>query len=947
MAEKIIYEVVVDSKGAEKKVKSLNKEVKKTADESGKAGKSLSGGFKGMGDAIGGVIPMFGKLRAAIASTGIGAIVIAVAGLVSIFTSVGRKAAEFSKALSNLEAITGASASEMGELSDQAQKLGATTAFTASQVVELQTSLSKLGFKTDDIKNSTASILDLAAALGVGLGEAAEVAGSLVKSFGLETEDTQRIVDVMASAASNSALSFDTIRESMKMVAPVAKATGVSVEKTAALLGVLADNGVKGSMAGTGLSATFIELNKKGITLEEGMRKVTESSDPLGTAMELAGTRGGKALLTLTEGADGIDTLTESLENATGAARRQAEVQLDNVSGDVKILGSAWEGLLLSIDKGDGIISKVSRAFIQATTAILGFFTATKGGNSDLANQQDALFKLEAQLLDTNTTQEDRIKLIDELKRKHPKHTKNIDANTTSNEELRKSIEDINAALIDKIVLENADEELQEKINNAAAAKRTQIEEEILLRKQIADNAKKYGLTIIEGTLLEQAAAQKSEIAGKKDQERYIRQYKALGKGIDDVKVATDDYNEAQKDMSVLSEANNELKKQLGITTKKTTKTTEGEVVAKESLLDIQKKLLEDAKAMPETTEAEIRAKNKSIAVIEKEIKRLNALGVAQEPKKTKADKSETPAQKARREAEELKAVNEFNATSLEEERQLERDALKTEFEQLLITLGEDEAAKEELGKSFKERKRAQEAEFREEDLETQRLIDEEDLAAKQKKADDELALETDLANKKMAVQQEYVGFAGQIGNTLSSIAGDNEALATAGLVLEKGAAIAGVVINTSKSIAEQNASNAAFIGLTNAKYAGLPGGAIAAGVANAVNTAMTLKNITRTKIGAGISIASIAATSLASKGGTAPNVPAPSLGGDRGGATPQSPTFNLVGQSAATTGGNANNTQAQMDNADSNPIRSYVVSTDITSQQALDRDIESQGELG
>ena len=76
-------------------------------------------------------------------------------------------------------------------------------------------------------------------------------------------------------------------------------------------------------------------------------------------------------------------------------------------------------------------------------------------------------------------------------------------------------------------------------------------------------------------------------------------------------------------------------------------------------------------------------------------------------------------------------------------------------------------------------------------------------------------------------------------------------------------------------------------------------------------------------------------------------SVPIPDSKGPTGGGTPQSATFNTVGQSAATVGGNADNTQTQIDNADANPTRAYVVSTDVTNQQALDRAIESQGELG
>ena len=212
------------------------------------------------------------------------------------------KSAQYEKALSGLKAVTGATTEDIAKMSQQAKDLGSSTAFTASQVVSLQTELAKLGFKTDDIQNSTASILDLAAALEVDLGEAAEFAGSLVRSFGLTTLDTQRIVDVMALSTSSSALNFESLRESLKLVAPVAKAVNVPVEKTTALLAVLADRGLKGSIAGTGLAKTFIMLSKQGMTLEQGLDKLKASGGDLNTAIDMVGVVAAKTFLTLAGG---------------------------------------------------------------------------------------------------------------------------------------------------------------------------------------------------------------------------------------------------------------------------------------------------------------------------------------------------------------------------------------------------------------------------------------------------------------------------------------------------------------------------------------------------------------------------------------------------------------------------------------------------------------------
>ena len=321
-----------------------------------------------MGTAIGNAIPMLGKLKAALISTGVGAIVVALGAFVGLMKSAANAGANFQKGLSTLRAVTGNTADELLILNDQAKELGATTQFTAIEVVGLQTELAKLGFTIKDIENSTPAILDLAASLEVDLASAAEFAGSVVRSFGLTTEDTQRVVDVMAKSTSTSALNFEALKESIKVVAPAARATGVSIEKTAALLGILANNGLKGSVAGTGLSKSFIELNKKGITLEEGMAKVAGSSNKLNTAIELVGVVGAKSFLSLAESGEAITDLEQQFLGAEGAAKSMAEVRLDNLEGDMTKLGSAWEGFLLGIEDGEGPLNDLQRTLVKGLT---------------------------------------------------------------------------------------------------------------------------------------------------------------------------------------------------------------------------------------------------------------------------------------------------------------------------------------------------------------------------------------------------------------------------------------------------------------------------------------------------------------------------------------------------------------------------------------------------
>ncbi|MEJ6793004.1 MAG: phage tail tape measure protein [Lacinutrix sp.] len=401
--------IKADTSDVNKKLKGLDKQVEKTTTTAKNSGKGLSGAFSGMGAAIKATIPSLAALKTALISTGIGAIVVAVGAFVSVLKKANDLGAEFSKGLSTLRAVTGNTADELLVLNNQAKQLGSTTQFTAIEVVGLQTELAKLGFTIKDIKNSTPAILDLAASLEIDLASAAEFAGSVVRSFGLTTEDTQKVVDVMAKSTSSSALNFDALRESLKVVAPVARATGVSIEQTAAYLGVLANNGLKGSVAGTGLSKSFIELNKKGIDINDAFKMVTDSSNGLGTAIELVGVVGAKSFLSLAEGTEDIEELKVAFENAEGAAKSMAEIRLDNLEGDTTKLSSAWDGLLLNIEDGDGILNKISRGGVKNLTKTVGILTNAVelagfaldyyfGNSKSLGEQESGLSKRAASL---------------------------------------------------------------------------------------------------------------------------------------------------------------------------------------------------------------------------------------------------------------------------------------------------------------------------------------------------------------------------------------------------------------------------------------------------------------------------------------------------------------------------------------------------------------------
>lgn len=281
-----------------------------------------------------------------------------IVGGIQLFTRGIRNAfnvvKNFDQAQADLSSVLAVNKDEMAALTEQAKELGATTKFTASEVSELQLEFAKLGFTQKEIQAVTESTLQLAAAAGTDLANAATITGSTLRAFGLDANETQRVVDVMAQSFSASSLDIDKFKTAMGAVAPIAKSAGFTIEETTALLGTLTDAGIDAGTAGTGLRNVFLELTKKGLTFEEAMTKISTASDKNAVALDLFGKRGATIGLVLSESGVSIDALTDKLENAGGAAEEMADKQLDTLQGSLQLLNSAWEGYILGADGASG-----------------------------------------------------------------------------------------------------------------------------------------------------------------------------------------------------------------------------------------------------------------------------------------------------------------------------------------------------------------------------------------------------------------------------------------------------------------------------------------------------------------------------------------------------------------------------------------------------------------
>jgi len=295
-----------------------------------------------------------------------------------------RTFAGFEDQMAQVRAVTGATDRDFAKLTQRAKELGRTTSFTAAQVAGAMTELGRAGYKPAQILDAIGSVLNLARATSTDLPRAAEIASAAMRGFGLTARDTTHIADVLTATANNSAQGLEDIGESLKYVAPMAKEAGEDIRDTAAALGVLANNGIKGSMAGTALARAYKNLSKSSpqkmlkklgvdtVDANGDLRKLADILSELGQVTKQMGSakrlsifetlfgRGSASALKLANGANFRD-MQKILSNVGGTAARTAKVMDNTLGGSFRKLWSAVEGVQIAIGEALGpVIAKMA-----------------------------------------------------------------------------------------------------------------------------------------------------------------------------------------------------------------------------------------------------------------------------------------------------------------------------------------------------------------------------------------------------------------------------------------------------------------------------------------------------------------------------------------------------------------------------------------------------------
>jgi hypothetical protein len=352
-----------------KEITTLRKEVEKKEKSLGIATRGVGRYTKGVQTAI---------LK-------VGGFYMAIKGIITGIGKMIKITSDFEEQMDTTQAILGANEEEMRRLERAARDLGAGSSKTASEAGKLQEELGKLGFTVREVLLSGGGILALAEATKSDLGEAARVAASTIRGFGKDAKETNHIVDVMAKSFTSTGLNLQKFETGMANAQVAAKSTGVSLEKTTAMLGAIVDTGTDASKAGTDLRVIFGKLAKQNISLDDAFAKVNKSGNKVVTAMELVGDRAYSSLITLSEQTDKVNQLSTAFENADGTASAMAKTMKDNLKGDIDRAKSAWEEFVLSVDSGNGVITKSVRGSIRMFTGLSNWLARLNKDSKELA----------------------------------------------------------------------------------------------------------------------------------------------------------------------------------------------------------------------------------------------------------------------------------------------------------------------------------------------------------------------------------------------------------------------------------------------------------------------------------------------------------------------------------------------------------------------------------
>lgn len=369
------------------------------------AGEQLSG------FASGGVAGALGSIGAAAETAGRALTLGVTAPLMTAAGAAIQTGMQFDASMSNVYGLMSSlnlSQAQMDALRDTAREMGATTKFSASEAADAMGYMALAGWDDAQVIAGIPGVLNLAAAANMDLAKASDIVTDTMTPFGMAAERAGEAADVFAYAQANSNTTVEALGEAMKYAAPTADAFGMTLQDTAAAMGVLANAGIKGSQGGTTLNAMLRDMKnnakngaiaigktKVALTNADGsyrsyaaiIRDIDKATSSMTASQRDAalgaifGDESLKGILaTLKQGPDALDAMTEGMYACGGAAEDMAATMGDNLKGDLAILESGAQDMAIALSDW---LMPAARGVVQGITDMIGKFNALDDGTKN------------------------------------------------------------------------------------------------------------------------------------------------------------------------------------------------------------------------------------------------------------------------------------------------------------------------------------------------------------------------------------------------------------------------------------------------------------------------------------------------------------------------------------------------------------------------------------
>ena len=320
----------------------------------------------------------------------------------------------FEYTLAQIRAATGATDLQMQMMEDTARNLGVTTQYSAVKAADGLLILARAGFTTQEAISAIKPVLNLATAAHLDMGSAALYVSSALKQFHLSAAQTEPVADALLTVANKTTTDVRELGEALKMVGPSANAARISLNETLAALGVLAENGIRGTLAGTALRAvldhladptakatkTIRELNLGLDQLNPTTNKVidilqalSDANFKLTDATSIAGRRASSNLIALSQGAASYKGLLSAIEQGTGVTQRTADLMGNTLQGSMERLRATITEVAIAIGRNGlgGSLTYLANAASDALHVIIGVDTATRSSSIGVALMTTAI----------------------------------------------------------------------------------------------------------------------------------------------------------------------------------------------------------------------------------------------------------------------------------------------------------------------------------------------------------------------------------------------------------------------------------------------------------------------------------------------------------------------------------------------------------------------------